>query len=167
MSTSTRTKQPQATSGGSGAVLQAARGLEQAVADPITDRPGRYIHAPAPSAPDVPTVPRGHGAPIVHDPRLDEASARLARLTVHVSETARQVRRGYSPYALPSSAQDRSPRRLARWRATLAALTRRARALLRGKVRAGSPDRRVQEPAHPHPNRQRPRLRRSGAPRVL
>jgi hypothetical protein len=85
--------------GGSGVLAQCPMPSQA----PPTREPILYIHAPALSAPDVPTVPRGGGAPIPHGSDLQKAPARLARLTVHVTEAARRARSGYSPYAKPSS----------------------------------------------------------------
>ena len=117
-----------AAQGGSGVLVQGP--IPSQV--PPTREPTLYIHAPALSAPDVPTVPRGGGAPILHDPDLQKAPARLARLTVHVTEAARRARSGYSPYAKPSSetakpsgARGGDIGLLERWRAGARILRRR------------------------------------------
>jgi hypothetical protein len=88
-----------AAQGGSGVLAQGPMPSQV----PSTREPILHVHAPGLSAPDVPTVPRGGGAPILHDPDLQKAPARLARLTVRVTEAARRARSGYSPYAKPSS----------------------------------------------------------------
>jgi hypothetical protein len=58
-----------------------------------------HVRAPVPPAPDVPTVPRGAGFPILEDEVLQEEGAPLERLQVHISEAARRAQLGYSPYA--------------------------------------------------------------------
>lgn len=119
---------------------RAAPGAAHDGAIPVKAQPILYIHAPTHTAPDVPTVPRGDSAPIVQDPRLDQASGRLARLTVRVGEAARLARAGYSPYTITTSRHEEATGRQARWRTTLAALGRRAGALWRGIVPAGARD---------------------------
>lgn len=57
------------------------------------------VHAPIEPAADVPTVPRGGGAPITEDAELqDEYVAPEGELTVEHTETAREVEKGYSPF---------------------------------------------------------------------
>ena len=56
---------------------------------------------PTPTEPqaDVPTVPRGSGAPITEDAELQsEHVAPEGALTVDHTETAREVEQGYSPF---------------------------------------------------------------------
>ena len=57
------------------------------------------VHAPSPAEADVPTVPRGGGAPIGEDEELQEMHvAPEGELTVHQTEAARRAEQGYSPY---------------------------------------------------------------------
>ena len=57
------------------------------------------VHAPTPETPDVPTVPRGSGAPIGDDAVLQsEHVAPEGELTVDHTAAARAVEHGLSPY---------------------------------------------------------------------
>jgi hypothetical protein len=57
------------------------------------------VQAPVEPEADVPTVPRGGGAPITEDAELQaEHVAPEGELTVDHTETAREVEQGYSPF---------------------------------------------------------------------
>ena len=57
------------------------------------------VHAPTPPQADVPTVPRGGGAPIGEDAELQNAHiAPEGDLTVHQTKGARDAEEGYSPF---------------------------------------------------------------------
>ena len=68
------------------------------------------VHAPIEPQADVPTVPRGGGAPITEDAELQaEHVAPEGELTVDHTETAREVEEGYSPFGgLDPDRTDRS-----------------------------------------------------------
>ena len=59
----------------------------------------RRVQAPTEQQADVPTVPRGGGAPITEDTELQaEHVAPEDELTVKHTEEAREVEEGYSPF---------------------------------------------------------------------
>ena len=68
------------------------------------------VRAPIEPEADVPTVPRGGGAPITEDAELQaEHVAPEGELTVDHTETAREVEQGYSPFGgLKPDRPDRS-----------------------------------------------------------
>ena len=68
------------------------------------------VQTPAEPEPDVPTVPRGSGAPITEDAELqDKHVASEDTLTVEHTETAREAEQGYSPFGgLKPDRPDRS-----------------------------------------------------------
>jgi hypothetical protein len=70
------------------------------------------VQAPVEPEADVPTVPRGGGAPITEDAELQaEHVAPEGELTVDHTETAREVEQGYSPFGgVKPERPDRSTR---------------------------------------------------------
>lgn len=57
------------------------------------------VHEPGPEMPDVPTVPRGGGAPITGDELQHDNDTPEGKLRVGHTDTARAVEHGMSPYA--------------------------------------------------------------------